>query len=63
MSTPKKPGKKMPAATPSQQIGTLKVRVEEGLTLDTKQDGELSDADLDGVSGGVGATTSRLKPE
>lgn len=63
MSTPKKPRKKMPGATPPQQIGTVKIRVEEGLTRDTDQDGELSDADLDGVSGGVGANHSRLKPE
>ena len=63
MSTPEKPGEKTPAVTPPQQIGTVKVRVEEGLTQDTKQNGDLSDADLDGVSGGIAATNSRLKPE
>ena len=61
MTTPKKPDQKVPAATPAQQIGTVKVRVEEGLTQDTKQDGELSDDDLNGVSGGI--ANSRLKPE
>ena len=63
MTTPKKPRKKKSPATPPQQIGTLKIRVEEGLTRDARKDGELSDAELDGVSGGLGATHSKFKPE
>ena len=61
MTTPKKPDQKTSDAAAPQQIGPLKVRVEEGLTQDTKQDGELSDTDLEGVSGGI--ANSRLKPE
>jgi hypothetical protein len=62
MSTPKKPRKDTSADTPPEKTGKLKIRVEEGLTQDTNKNGELSDADLDGVSGGIG-TTSVLKPE
>jgi hypothetical protein len=62
MSTPEKPREKDSPETASKPIGTLKVREEEGLTRDPGQDSELSDADLDGVSGGI-ANPSRLKPE
>ena len=61
MSTPEKPREKISADTPAEQTGKLKIREESGLTQDTEQESELSDADLDGVSGGIG--TSVLKPE
>ena len=39
--------------TPTQDIGKIQVRVEEGLTSDKPEDGSLADQQLDGIAGGA----------